>query len=1007
MTDPEQGRAKQEEDNKDDEGAAAKLWTVYVKEAEKYDRGLVQSWKSDMEGLLIFAALFSAILTAFIIESYKSLSPDPGDLTVQLLGQISQQLAASANGSVYQVTASPQFKPTTSSLICNGLWFTSLGLSLACALIATLVQQWARDFLHKADRRSAPVDRARIFSYLYYGLKRCRMHLVVESIPLLLHASLLLFFGGLVAFLIPVDIRMTRIAAAVLAFVAGAYLTFTLLPLLYLDCPYHTPMSGMFWWIMQSFKKYWCRCRTLWRPRRTPAAETVGLRPQSSSELLAPSDPNLSTDKTMVEVMLRTATQVSDKRRERDYKALVWTTKSLSDDAELEAFAEAIPDVLWGPIRRRASYEHHILSLFRDPRLRLLDRIGELLRSCDAGVLTHGVSQRRQITCLKAVWALATLSVRPAMALDFSDLAGSPLFQDPQAANSDTTPYVVSVRALMARSIFLVYSGQLTKLQDRLVACELDAAQSRDGSLELQEVAKSLRHIRLHLDSTFRILHVGHEQSAFRELMSESDCPPTLVDLRFGIEECLSNTTLGQIRFLFLWEAGPFQSPPYRYKETLECVMVGADCTLPPSLRNWTGLAIHSVVSSHVERMNNALGNRETEWIDKTLTQLLGFWEPTDTDRIPRGVIVFLNWRQSDDRMAKVLFDSASTENHLWNCFPKTLLEGAAKVPGMFWQPPPLPQKDMFTALWRMTCIGAHNGSLKPQNNLRLKYLKSVLKAAAKAELRITQISVSVIAILKFRILQEMKYSLPQEIYRTLSIRNRHKSEAEFALVAEYLNSCCTSNVLPFNAVQTLFIISLYLVLKGPIRATHQLRLANGVYTILSTAEKYAELAREIVSCRLWDIYATGHITEEEVVSLSRRKDIWPWLDHLVARQKIKEAFTHYKIKLAASGESPDILGEPRVTASEDRRLEDLDRIQNILDGLDSWHRGADSYHAHGEDEGDDDDEEDDESSERPVPDLGSTENREGSSNTQAATWVCTPEFIFDSLFAGSNLDNC
>jgi hypothetical protein len=36
------------------EAATAKLWAVYVSEAEKYDKGLVESWKSDMEGILIF-----------------------------------------------------------------------------------------------------------------------------------------------------------------------------------------------------------------------------------------------------------------------------------------------------------------------------------------------------------------------------------------------------------------------------------------------------------------------------------------------------------------------------------------------------------------------------------------------------------------------------------------------------------------------------------------------------------------------------------------------------------------------------------------------------------------------------------------------------------------------------------------------------------------------------------------------------------------------------------------
>jgi uncharacterized membrane protein len=37
--------------------AAAKLWSFYISEAEKYDKGLVESWKSDMEGMLIFVRI--------------------------------------------------------------------------------------------------------------------------------------------------------------------------------------------------------------------------------------------------------------------------------------------------------------------------------------------------------------------------------------------------------------------------------------------------------------------------------------------------------------------------------------------------------------------------------------------------------------------------------------------------------------------------------------------------------------------------------------------------------------------------------------------------------------------------------------------------------------------------------------------------------------------------------------------------------------------------------------
>ncbi|KAJ7056181.1 hypothetical protein C8F01DRAFT_1373147 [Mycena amicta] len=202
-----------------EEAGAAKLWSVYVDEAEKYDKSLVESWRSDMEGMLIFAGLFSASLTAFLVESYKTLVPDSGDATVHLLGQI---LAASqASNSSFTPSAPAPFRPAVTSLICNALWFVSLGLSLACALMATLLAQWARDFLHRANTRSSPVTRARMYSYLYYGLRRFRMHAVVDVIPSLLHASLGFFFAGLVAFLLPVNKIIAALVAGIMALVVG------------------------------------------------------------------------------------------------------------------------------------------------------------------------------------------------------------------------------------------------------------------------------------------------------------------------------------------------------------------------------------------------------------------------------------------------------------------------------------------------------------------------------------------------------------------------------------------------------------------------------------------------------------------------------------------------------------------------------------------------------------------------------------------------------------------
>ncbi|KAJ7153324.1 hypothetical protein C8R46DRAFT_961664, partial [Mycena filopes] len=227
--------------------ATAKLWTIYVGEAERYDKALVESWKADMEGMLIFSGLFSASLTAFIIESYRSLQQDPADSTVRLLARISDQLVALSSNTTFVPPTPPAFHPSSSSLVCNILWFLSLTLSLTCALLATLVEQWAREFLHKTEKRPSPVRRARVFAFLYFGLRRFGLHFVVDLIPLLLHIALVLFLTGLVAFLSPINHIMTGLIGASLGLFLILYAMITILPVVSLDCPYRTPFSAVVW----------------------------------------------------------------------------------------------------------------------------------------------------------------------------------------------------------------------------------------------------------------------------------------------------------------------------------------------------------------------------------------------------------------------------------------------------------------------------------------------------------------------------------------------------------------------------------------------------------------------------------------------------------------------------------------------------------------------------------------------------------------------------------------
>ncbi|CCO36339.1 hypothetical protein BN14_10473 [Rhizoctonia solani AG-1 IB] len=66
-------------------GPDARVWKAYVKEADKFDM-------DSLDVTLIFAALFTAICTAFVIEGSKSLKEDPPERSANRLDQITNIL---------------------------------------------------------------------------------------------------------------------------------------------------------------------------------------------------------------------------------------------------------------------------------------------------------------------------------------------------------------------------------------------------------------------------------------------------------------------------------------------------------------------------------------------------------------------------------------------------------------------------------------------------------------------------------------------------------------------------------------------------------------------------------------------------------------------------------------------------------------------------------------------------------------------------------------------------
>jgi hypothetical protein len=132
--------------------------------------------------------------------------------------------------------------------------FISLSLSLTSALIGVLTKQWLHQYLSIPS--GTPRDRSQIRQYRYTGLEAWFVPWVVELLPVSVHAALAIFLGALVAYLYPLKREIAYVVAAVAAVSYGLYLASLILPLLYPQCPYKTPLSVYLFNGLHSLRHY-------------------------------------------------------------------------------------------------------------------------------------------------------------------------------------------------------------------------------------------------------------------------------------------------------------------------------------------------------------------------------------------------------------------------------------------------------------------------------------------------------------------------------------------------------------------------------------------------------------------------------------------------------------------------------------------------------------------------------------------------------------------------------
>ncbi|KAG8731112.1 hypothetical protein FRC11_005065, partial [Ceratobasidium sp. 423] len=194
---------------------------------------------------LVFAALFSAVSTTFVVESSKNLQPDPAAMSATTLQEISQILRVMSNNqsgaSIPESPSEADFKPSAAAIWVNALWFLSLALSVSVSLVTMLAKQWCYSYM--SGRAGQPHLQARTRQRRLEELERWKMPEILAILPVFMHLSLFLFFVGLIIYLWDTHVGVAIPVLVTTAFTGTFYATTTLLPITYELCPYATPLS--------------------------------------------------------------------------------------------------------------------------------------------------------------------------------------------------------------------------------------------------------------------------------------------------------------------------------------------------------------------------------------------------------------------------------------------------------------------------------------------------------------------------------------------------------------------------------------------------------------------------------------------------------------------------------------------------------------------------------------------------------------------------------------------
>ncbi|KAI0252039.1 hypothetical protein BJV78DRAFT_1282032 [Lactifluus subvellereus] len=366
------------------------LFSMYNRRAKMKDEKMTERWKGDAEGILLFTGLFSAAVAQFLVGSLQNLQSNPQDASSFDLAHI-YQLTPGSNASSIPLPPDPaQFQTPKFAVWTNTLWSLSLVMSLTCALLATLLQQWARRYLRITQKTDDPQRRARIRELMLQGSKkRLPLRLMLELLTALLHTAVFLFLAGFVIYLFHFNCVVGAIVAVSVGTCVSLYLWISFAPIIFRDSPYYTPLSSLVWVISMG---------VIWLGLQLRYSAALSTRcPEAVPKI------RQSLQKYYQRITKGITKEVEDMAQSRsshlDTSVISGTFNTLDGDRDMEQFLAGVPGFYNSVKVNKDRYNFERLNSKQLPA----SIISFLDHSLSSDLLSESSKQERIENCLKAI----------------------------------------------------------------------------------------------------------------------------------------------------------------------------------------------------------------------------------------------------------------------------------------------------------------------------------------------------------------------------------------------------------------------------------------------------------------------------------------------------------------------------------------------------------------------------------------------------------------------------